>query len=299
LHTDVAYIERFAQGLAHFVYDVRTTDAQRFVVRLTRPTQRWMFEGALHWQRLLVPVGVPLPHLLHADLAETGGFPVMIMERVPGSDLGLVYLTLTHAQKRTLAHQLVHIQRAVGSLPLGTGFGYATAYDDPYLHPSWTQVILASLDRSHARIAAIGVVDQGHVERVRGLVHAFGKQLAAVEPRCFLDDITTKNVIVHHGVLRGIVDVDMVCFGDSLFTVALTRMALLARGWETSYIDAWCAALELTPNQKRLLNLYTAVFCVDFLGEQGQQFNQDAAAKIDLGNVQHLLRLLDELLAAT
>ncbi len=40
LHTDLAHIERFGQGLAHFVYDVRTTDGQNLVVRLTRPAQR-------------------------------------------------------------------------------------------------------------------------------------------------------------------------------------------------------------------------------------------------------------------
>jgi aminoglycoside phosphotransferase (APT) family kinase protein len=299
LHTNVAHIERFAQGLAHFVYDVRTADGQNLVVRLTRPAQRWMFEGALYWHQRLVPVGVPLPRLLHADLAETGGFPVMIMERLPGADLGVVYPSLPHAEKQRLAHQLVDIQQAVGSLPLGTGFGHATAYDDPYLKSTWTDVLSSSLQRSRERIAAGGVVDVEHVERVQDLVDAVAAQLAVVEPRCFLDDITTKNVIVHDGALSGIVDVDMVCFGDSLFNVALTHMALLAQGWDTTYIDAWCAVLELTAEQKRLLNLYTAVFCVDFLGEQGQQFNLAAPPEIDAGKVHHLTRLLDALVAAT
>ncbi len=298
LGTDVTHIERFVTGLAHWVYDVRTTDGQSIVVRMTRPVQRWMFEGALHWHGLLAPRGMPLPRLLHADLAQDGGFPVIIMERLPGADLGLVYPTLSGAQKQRLAHDIARVQQIAQSLPLAHGFGYATSYDDPHLLPAWTDVITASLDRSHARIIEIGTVDVRHVERVRDQLGAFQDQLAAVEPRCFLDDTTTKNVIVHNGVLSGIVDVDMVCFGDSLFTVALTRMAFLSLGWNTDYIDAWCQALNVTVDQQRLLHFYTAVFCVDFLSEQGQQFNKDEPATVDADKVNHLIGILNTLLAA-
>lgn len=298
LGTDVAHIERFATGAAHWVYDVRTADNRLIVVRVTRPAQRWMFQGALRWHELLAPRGVPLPRLLHADLAQNDAFPIMIMERLPGADLGLVYPTLSRAHKQRLAHDIARIQQIAGSLPLAWGFGFATGYDDPHLLPTWTDVITQSLDRSYARIQEIGVVDATHMERVRDQLHTVQDQLHAVEPRCFLDDTTTKNVIVHDGALSGIVDVDTVCFGDPLFTVALTRMSLLGRGWDTDYTDAWCQALGVTTDQQRLINFYTAIFCVDFLGEQGQQFNKDAPATVDADGVNHLINILDSLLAA-
>jgi aminoglycoside phosphotransferase (APT) family kinase protein len=298
LGADVVHIERFGQGMAHWVYDVRTSDGQALVVRMTRPTQRWMFDGALHWHGLLAPRGVPLPPLVHADLAQDGGFPTIIMERLPGTDLGLVYPALSGAQKHRLAHDIVRIQQIAQSLPLAHGFGFATSYDDPSLLPAWTDVITASLDRSQERIVSIGAVDARHVHRVRAQLRMVRDQLDTIEPRCFLDDTTTKNVIVHNGVLSGIVDVDMVCFGDPLFTVALTRMALLSLGWNTDYIDAWCQALNVTVDQQRLLNFYTAVFCVDFLSEQGQQFNKDKPIAVDANKVNLLLGILDRLLAA-
>lgn len=298
LGTGVTHIERFGQGSAHWVYDVRTTDGQAIVVRMTRPAQRWMFAGALRWHGLLAPRGVPLPRLLHADLTDDGSFPVMVMERLPGADLGMVYPTLSSAQKQRLAQDVVRVQQIAGSLPLAHGFGFALSYDDPRLLLTWTDVIRESLDRSHARMAEIGVVNAVYVERVRDQLGAFQDQLDAVEPRCFLDDTTTKNVIVHDGVLSGIVDVDMVCFGDPLFTVALARMALLSRDWDTDYIDAWCQALQVTADQQRLLNFYAAVFCVDFLSEQGQQFNKDVPPQINVDEVRHLIHILDTLLAA-
>ena len=42
-----------------------------------------------------------------------------------------------------------------------------------------------------------------------------------------LDDITTKNVIVSAGELQGFVDFDNVCYGDPLYMLGLTMVAIL------------------------------------------------------------------------
>ena len=69
---------------------------------------------------------------------------------------------------------------------------------------------------------------------------------SAVRPTAFLGDITTKNVLVHEGKLSGIVDVDEICYGDPLFVVGLTHMALLAMGADTDYTTGWrrCGQLQ-------------------------------------------------------
>lgn len=100
-----------------------------------------------------------------------------------------------------------------------------------------------------------------------------------------------------NGALSGIFDTDYVCFGDPLFTVALTRMALLAHRHDTTYIDYWCEHLHLTEPQHRALDIYTAVFCVNFLGEIGQQFNQNEAPPVDPIYQRHLEAILQQLLA--
>jgi hypothetical protein len=104
-------------------------------------------------------------------------------------------------------------------------------------------------------------------------------------------------VIVHDGELSGIVDVDWVCFGDPLFTVALTRMALLARRYETDYIAFWTEALALSPTQRAALSFYTALFCVDFMSELGDSFNQEAPVAADPTVVEHLAETLSQLLS--
>ena len=298
LGTPVQTISRFPTGLAHYVFDVLTTDGRRVVARLTRRGEEGAFASAVYWHQLLAPCGVPLPALLAVDVQPApGSFPFMLMDRLPGRDLGEEYLALSVSHKRQLAQQLAHIQRSVSKLPPGPGFGFARSYDDPSLHASWTDVLCDSLERSRMSMEAVGIVPTRHVDRVAEKLAAYATYFAAIQPTAFLDDITTKNVLIHNGRLSGIVDVDVVCFGDPLFTLALTQMALLKLGYDTDYITFWADALEVTVEQQVVLTLYTAIFCVDFLGEIGQRFNKDAPIVADDGEVGHLIAVLERLLA--
>jgi aminoglycoside phosphotransferase (APT) family kinase protein len=143
----------------------------------------------------------------------------------------------------------------------------------------------------------VGVVATDIVDRVLERVHADGG-FNDVEPVPFLDDTTTRNVIVDRGELSGIVDVDGLCYGDPLFVVALTRMALLSRDWPTDYADGWFDALRTMGSAtKRRLDLYTAIFGVNFLSELGQQFNADSPPAVDPAQVRRLMGIVDSLVA--
>jgi len=297
LGTEPVRVARFPTGLANYVYDVVTTDGENVVVRLARSGHGARFAGAVYWHGRLAPRGVPLPRLLGHDAAPADApCPFMLIERLPGRDLAFAYPDLSAAQQRALARRIVAIQRAAATLPSGPGFGYALSYDDT-LHPTWAALLEADLARSLRRIRAAALVDTRGVARVRAKLATYAPALARVTPRAFLDDTTTKNVLLHDGRLSGIVDVDVVCFGDPLLTPALTQMALLSRGYDTAYIRYWCEELDLRAEQERVLALYTALCCVAFLGELGQRFNKDVAPPVEEGMVRRLVGILDELLA--
>jgi aminoglycoside phosphotransferase (APT) family kinase protein len=122
--------------------------------------------------------------------------------------------------------------------------------------------------------------------------------LERIEPRCFLDDVALKNVIVKHGRLSGIVDVDWVCFGDSLLPVGLTQARLLRRGWDTDYIAYLTDALALDPQRRAVLALYTGLWLVNSLALVGRTFGNDAPPIADDQEIPTLTRLLDDTLAA-
>ncbi|MDP9366793.1 MAG: phosphotransferase [Chloroflexota bacterium] len=300
LRTDVHAVVRFPTGLAHYVYDVVLDGGLRAVARLAKADQGESFTSAVYWHQRLRSRGVPLPRLLaFADRPPDGSFPFMLLERLPGRDLLNEYPALSSIERRSLARRIVEIQRAVGEMPLSPGFGYAASYDDPSLHGAWEDVLLTELRTARERIKAVGAVATDHVDRVEERVAAYRPLLATVKPLAFLDDTTTKNVLVHQGRLSGIVDVDAVCFGDPLLTPALTQMALLKAGYDTDYVVYWTDELKLDDQRRALLALYTAVFGVIFLSELGVRFNRDSPTVVDPAEVNHLVAIQNEFLAQT
>jgi len=278
-------VARFPTGLSRYVYDVVTADGARLVVRIGTVESRPQFAGARYWSRILRPLGVRLPELL--DEGEHRGFPYLVLERLAGDDLEIVYSKLTREEKRAIASEICRTQRIVHTLPEGKGFGYALSDEGPF-QETWASALDRLLARSRARIEATRQVGTDPVDRVQRQARRFAAYLDCVRPTPFLDDTTTKNVIVYQGRLSGIVDVDWVCFGDPLFTVALTRTALLSMGENLDYTDYWCELLELTPEQHEIIRFYTALFCVDFMSELGQPFNQTPVPPLP---ADHLLRL--------
>jgi Ser/Thr protein kinase RdoA (MazF antagonist) len=289
-------VARFPTGTSHFVFDIETVGGERAVLRLSRRDAIEAARGSVTWSRALRPIGVPLPEILHADLALTRyPFPVVLLERLPGDDLENVYRRLPHDALRALAERLAAIQHGVSRLPAGQGFGYAPSRDGPFTARTWRGVVAASLARSRLRIRAAGIFDESLIDRVETVAARFG-YLDRVGATPFLHDITTRNVIVHQGRLSGIVDVDDLCFGDPLLLVALICMALMAHQLDQAYFDMWIAVLRPDAEQRVAIDFYTLQCCVDFMGEIGQRFNRSDVA-VDPAYVARLRTIYDGLLA--
>ena len=288
-------VVRFPTGTSHFVFDIVTVRGRRAVLRLSRQEEIEAAHGAVYWSRELRPRGVPLPELLHADLSLTRyPFPVLLLERLHGDDLGTVYRDLSHAALRALAERLGAIQDVVTRLPRGRGFGYATTADGRFTERTWRGVVAASLARSRARIRFAAVFDEGLLDPVEAAAGRFG-YLDRVAATPFLHDITTKNVIVDDARLSGIVDVDDLCFGDPLLLIALIRMALLAHRLDPICSDMWLEIARPDAEQRAAIDLYTLQCCVDFMGEFGHRFNRSDAL-VDPEYRARLHTLYDDLL---
>jgi len=264
-----AAVSRFTTGAQHFVFEARFADRAPVVVRISRPADRQLAASAARLSRQLRPLGMPLPAILAEDL--DAPFPYLVLERLPGADLGHVIARLPPDRLTSIASRIVQAQRIVGGTPSVGRYGYA-AQPAEASHKRWSQTLEASLGRSRARIAAAGLFDLG-------LVDALDVVLATLRPEAdkqpatpFLHDTTTKNVIVaEDGSFSGIVDVDDLCFGDPRLVVALTLASLTASGGPTSYAETWLRLAGFRDD--RLFRLYVALFLLDFLSEEGQVFN--------------------------
>jgi hypothetical protein len=148
--------------------------------------------------------------------------------------------------------------------------------------------VLAILERAQQRMSNFGHPGGSYVDRATRTLSRYGAYFESVRPVPFLDDTTTKNVLVEQGRLTGIVDVDQLCFGDPLLTVGLTQTALLANGLDVDYVQHWMNLLRLNKQLRQVVDAYSLLFCVDFMSELGQRFNKENQPEID---VEKLARL--------
>ncbi|MGY5801949.1 aminoglycoside phosphotransferase family protein [Rhizobium sp. LEGMi12c] len=262
-------VGRFPTGARHYVFDLQFADRSPAVVRVGDPSARAEMAGAVYLSGLLRPEGVPLPTILAEGI--DAEFPWLLLERLPGTDLGSVILNLSGVKLGRIASRVAHAQ-AITARTISAGrYGYAARAEQAQ-HGAWSQVVLANLARSRGRIGSAGLFDVGLVDAVEHEVTARRKELDRIEAIPFLHDTTTKNVIVTpDGAFSGIVDVDDLCFGDPRYPTALTLAALMAYGGPVSYVDAWLRHAKQADD--RLFRLYTSVFLLDLMAEHGHIFN--------------------------
>ena len=173
---------------------------------------------------------------------------------------------MTRPQLSRLAGQVINMQRTVGTLPTGDGCGFAAIGERPTR--TWSDVVC----RPNAwRFADPPPGDvAGLLPRLRRLIERAEPYFAAVKPICFLDDLTTKNVLVEDGELTGVVDFDVVCYGDPLFHLGLTAAALTSNGAPLGgfYADELFRRAGLDGTARPVVDLYQAVFLINFLGAE-------------------------------
>ena len=93
-----------------------------------------------------------------------------------------------------------------------------------------------------------------------------------IKPIPYLDDVSTKNLLINRGKLSSVIDIDWMGFGDVLTFVAMTQVALLSMDYDLKYIDYLLEELHPSKVQYKAFVFYCLLFCVDFMGERGMQF---------------------------
>lgn len=283
-------IIRFETGLCHYVYDVELNNSEKLVIRIADEVGRKDIKGGIYWHKQLTAFDLPLPKVYFYDL--DGDPAYVIMERLAGKDLHFVYDEMTDLQRGKLAEQISEMQDLVQKLPPAKGYGFAKSYDDDVLekNKSWKDVVLESIQWARKGININGLFNIKHIDLLYTRMNKYNSYFEGIKPQPFLDDLTNKNVIINEGQLSGIIDIDSVCFGDKLYHLALTRMALLARKCNLDYVSYLKEFYELTEEQDEVLDFYTALFCACFMAEVGTNFNKEGV-NID----KEYVRLLEDL----
>jgi len=267
-------VERFTTGARHYVFDVGFADRAPLVVRVGDQSSHSEMAGTTYLSRLLRPLGVPLPAILAENVQAE--LPWLLMERLPGTDLGTVIAGLTDQELDRIAAAVAHAQERTAETGRTRRYGYAVRPEQAP-HAAWSHVVEANLARSRRRMASARLFDVGLVDLVQAALDELREKIDGTASTPFLHDTTTTNVIVTtEGDFSGIVDVDDLCFGDPRYPAALTLAVLMAYGGPVHYVSAWLHHAGQPDDQ--VFRLYVAVFLLDLMAEHGQVFNGNERA---------------------
>jgi aminoglycoside phosphotransferase (APT) family kinase protein len=174
----------------------------------------------------LARLDIPVPTVLGYDDSQRHvPGAVLVMSRIGGRDLRHELPTMTKLQMSTLAHKIVEFQRRAATVPpVGSGCGFVGVAQPA--ERSWIDVVRHPNGYRYAD--PLPGDTAGLVPRLWAAIDMAAPYLSEVRPVCFLDDLTTKNVMMCDGELSGVVDFDCVAFGDPLFHLGLTAAAVTA-----------------------------------------------------------------------
>ena len=270
-------IERCAVGQGNYVYIV-VCNGTEYVVRCS--SESGAYDTSIFWLEKLALIHVPVPKVIAKG--KYNEYEYLILSYIEGKDIGIVYDQLTDEDKRVIAKELVHIQNRVSTLEL-------EAVEPDW---SWFTFINYMLERATERIVKNGYFDVEKVERLRRQLGQLEEYFTGVRPVAYLDDISSKNLLVHNGQISGIIDIDWMGIGDKLTYVALTNMALLNMEYDTDYVKYILEEMQVNDVEKKAFLFYTLMYCVDFMGERGMQF-LDKQVEVDAQVVERLNNIYD------
>ncbi|MGO4789589.1 phosphotransferase family protein [Paenibacillus sp. 2KB_20] len=263
-------IELMSFGHTNQVYRVTLSDEQ-IILRTNR--KPGVLKHTADNIAILSSLGLPVPRVIRTDVSlEQVPFAYMILEHFPGRDLRYELEGMTHEQLAELAVQIIAFQRSVSELSRGTGFGWVPIGEQgPF--SSWTQIIDRDI-RNHID----NIIDDVTPETIvllQKMKQRYMPYFDQVEPVCFLDDLTIKNVIVSEGKLQGIVDFDWVCYGDPLYMIALTQTAVVSDIGDQgmAYVEALCRQWGANEEQRALIDFYSVVHALQFIGFHQREQN--------------------------
>ncbi|MBO5483354.1 MAG: hypothetical protein J5978_08530 [Spirochaetaceae bacterium] len=275
-HAKPTNIIRNTVGLAGYVYTVVFNDT-KYVIKIS--DDKNLIIGSTYWLNKVKDLDIPTPCVIAENLVNAPYY--FVMSFIPGKDLGLIYSSLLKSEKKIIAKKIIGFQKEIKKLPMAKGFGSLNSYEDSEnICSSWEESLLNDINRAEEGIIKNGIFSVEYVLKLKKIVPYFKEYFNSIKPEPFLDDITTKNVLIHEGKLSGIIDLDWISFGDEVLFLGLVTMALLSMKADLDYADYLKDEMNLNEKQERVLKFYVLMFCVIFMSEKGMCFNQAEPMKV-------------------
>lgn len=277
---EIIKIERCGTGLGNYVFIVDTILSNKYVLRCSE--KKDAYDDTITWLTALHGCDVPVPKIISTGNFEN--YQYLVLSYIEGKELGDIYDQLTDDEKEQIAKEVINIQKHVANINCPPPYEW-----------SWKAFVEGMMSRSYELISANGYFEPAKIDTLRNIYEQLQEYISTVKPTLYLDDISTKNLLIKNGHVSGVIDIDWMGFGDELTFIAMTKVALMNMNSDTIYIDYLLAEIRPNKEQYKAFLFYCLLFCVDFMGERGTKF-LDKVIPVNQEIIDRLNRIYDDLL---
>lgn len=249
-------VRRAETGMVNTVY-ILNAGGERYVLRMSK--EKGAYAESRRILREAAHLGLPVPEVIACGAS--GEYEYMFISFIEGEDLGLVYPKLTNSEKRLIAEQTAEIQRKAAGL-------ICVTKPEP-----WYGFAEEMLVRAEERMRQSGYFGPEKASRIMQEAVYLKSYFESLAPVSYLDDISTKNLLIHKGRVSGVIDIDEVGFGDPMTFIALTRTALLSMSCDDDICGYLLDAMGASEKQRTAETFYSLMYCADLMSERGMTFN--------------------------
>lgn len=274
------HMERCSMGIGNYVFIVSTVSS-KYILRCSEETNA--YSETIYWLTELQECDIPIPKII--SQGKYDNYEYIILTYAVGKDIGDIYIGLTDGEKKQIAKEVVAIQKKVSELKVDISPEW-----------SWNSFVDEMLERAYELISVNNYFDILKVNEIKNIQKELQAYISSIKPIPYLDDISTKNLLINNGHVSSVIDIDWLGFGDILTFIAMTKVALLNMDLDTKYVDYLLEELHPDKEQFQAFIFYCLLYCVDFMGERGTQF-LDKIIPVNQQIVDRLNSIYDELMA--
>lgn len=270
-------IERLTTGLCNEVYSVLLS-SRSVIVRLNADPSK--LKGSEKYIPLFKSLDIKVPDIVASDYSRTFvPFAYQILSKIEGQDLGKVIEKLTDEQLDNIAKEVVAIFRKLEVLPTNGKYGWDNGGGGNFFS-SWTVLVEDMIQRVKMRNEKTGIVGDTYIKTMEELLYKHQGYFSTVKSVFFFDDLSTKNIMIDAGKFSGIVDLDTMEYGDPLEAVGRIMAGWIGTRYGDFYANAVMDGLGLNQEQKKIVRVYATLNRIEWLSENGIQFNQNTSTQI-------------------
>ncbi len=289
-------IIRKTVGICNEVFEVKFRN-KSYILRINK--EKNYLYGTHKFFPLFQKLKIKTPRIIAENYSKNKfAFCYQFLSKIQGKDLGLVIHKLSEKNLKSIAIEISNIFDKFNQIPSKKDFGGISGLNEEKYN-SLSEIILNHKQTILDRNEKTGVIDQLLLKILNEVIDTHQDYFLEVKAKLYYDDISSKNIMIHHGKFNGLVDLDFLMKGDYLEAIGRIMASWYGNKHGEIYINEIMKLQKLDDNQKKIVKVYAILNLIYWISEEGIKFNSNSSEVINWNKVRskkrQVLGLFDEI----